>query len=342
MSKLAFITGITGQDGSYLAELLLEKKYKVYGIVRRTSLLYSHTRIDHIRNQLNLEYGDMSDGSSLTAYICNIVYSNPDFKVLEIYNLAAQSHVKISFEIPEYTSNIDGTGVLRVLESIRTFPTNIQNKIRFYQAGTSEMFGKVLEIPQKETTQFNPQSPYACAKVYAHYLVKNYRDSYNIFACNGMLFNHESKRRGENFVTMKIVNSIKNILNGTQSQITLGNIDSKRDWGHSKDYVYGIWLMLQQDKPDDYVLATGKTYSVREFIERCFKKYNISIEWKGTGLDEIGINKETGKILVGISEKYFRPAEVEFLLGDPTKAKNELKWILEYDLDKLIDDMFSD
>jgi len=345
MSKIAFITGVTGQDGSYLAELLIEKGYKVYGIVRRTSLLYSHTRLDHIRDKLILEYGDLSDGSSLTNYITKMTRENEGFEVFEIYNLAAQSHVQVSFEIPEYTSLIDGLGTLKVLEAIRTLPADIRKKTKFYQAGTSEMFGDVLEKPQKETTPFNPQSPYACAKVYSHYLVNNYRDGYNLFACNGILFNHESPRRGENFVTMKIVNGVKKIveqektMNNPDYVLKLGNIDSKRDWGHSKDYVYGMWLMLQQDKPDNYVLATGETYTVRDFIERCFAKVGKVIEWSGEGINEVGREKSTGKILVKIDEKYFRPCEVEFLLGDATKAETELGWTREYDLDRLIDDM---
>jgi GDPmannose 4,6-dehydratase len=340
--KISFITGITGQDGSYLAELLLKKGYKVYGIVRRTSLLFSHTRIDHIRNDLNIEYGDMSDGSSLTNILTKIVKENHGFEVFEIYNLAAQSHVKISFEIPEYTSIIDGIGTLKILEAIRTFTESDQKRTRFYQAGTSEMYGRVLETPQKETTQFNPQSPYACAKVYSHFLVKNYREGYDMFACNGILFNHESPRRGENFVTMKIVNGVKKILNEWDSDyvISLGNIDSKRDWGHSKDYVNGMWLMLQQDKPDDYVLATGETYSVRIFIEKCFKKFNIDIEWRGKDLDEVAYDVKTKRQLIRIDKKYFRPCEVDLLLGDPTKANNILKWNREYNFEQLIDDMF--
>jgi GDPmannose 4,6-dehydratase len=345
MSKIAFITGVTGQDGSYLAELLIEKGYKVYGIVRRTSLLYSHTRLDHIRDKLILEYGDLSDGSSLTNYITKMTRENEGFKVFEIYNLAAQSHVQISFEIPEYTSLIDGLGTLKILEAIRTLPTDVIRKTKFYQAGTSEMFGAVLEKPQKETTPFNPQSPYACAKVYSHYLVNNYRDAYDLFACNGILFNHESPRRGENFVTMKIVNGVKKIveqektMNNPDYVLKLGNIDSKRDWGHSKDYVYGMWLMLQQDKPDNYVLATGETYTVRDFIERCFAKVGKVIEWSGEGINEVGREKSTGKIVVKIDEKYFRPCEVEFLLGDATKAETGLGWTREYDLNRLIDDM---
>jgi len=341
MSKLAFITGVTGQDGSYLAELLLEKGYKVFGIVRRTSLLFSHTRIDNIRDKIHLEYGDMSDGSSLTSYITKIINTNEGFSVFEIYNLAAQSHVQISFEIPEYTSIIDGIGTLKLLEAIRTFQPNIIERIRFYQAGTSEMYGKVLETPQTETTPFNPQSPYACAKVYSHYLVKNYRDAYGIFACNGILFNHESPRRGANFVTMKIVNGVKTIMSGNEPDyvLKLGNIDSMRDWGHSKDYVYGMWLMLQQSRPEDYVLATGETYSVRDFIVRCFARVGKTLRWEMSGLDERAVDMETGKVLVKIDEKYFRPCEVDFLLGDSTKASTELGWCRQYSLDGLIDDM---
>jgi GDPmannose 4,6-dehydratase len=348
--KLAFITGITGQDGSYLAELLLEKGYKIFGIVRRTSLLFSHTRIDDIADKIKLEYGDLTDGASLTNYIHKIAREHPDFTRFEIYNLAAQSHVKISFDNPEYTTQVDALGTLRLLESIRALPKNIIERIRFYQAGTSEMFGKVLEIPQKETTQFNPQSPYACAKVYSHFLVKNYREGYNMFLCNGILFNHEGPRRGENFVTMKIVNGVKKIANTISNNvnsgsknikpINLGNIDSKRDWGHAKDYVRGMWLMLQQDKPDDYVLATGETYSVRDFVERCFKKIGKTIIWKGKGVNEVGIDSDTGDVFVKIDEKYFRPCEVDFLLGDPSKAEKVLGWTREYDLDSLINDMF--
>ena len=341
MVKIAFITGITGQDGSYLAELLITKGYIVYGIVRRTSLVYTSTRIDHIRDKLNLEYGDLTDGSSLTNLLHKIVMDNPMFDVLEVYNLAAQSHVKISFEIPEYTSLVDGMGTLKLLEIIRTFPENIRNKIRFYQAGTSEMYGAVLETPQSETTPFNPQSPYACAKVYSHYIVKNYRDGYGMYACNGILFNHESPRRGANFVTAKIVNGVKDVVAGKIPYITLGNIDSQRDWGHSKDYVYGMWLMLQQEKPDDYVLATGTTTSVRTFIEKAFNTVNIKIRWDGSGKDEVGINSDTNNIVIRIDEKYFRPCEVDLLLGDATKAMNVLGWTLQYNLDTLIDDMFS-
>jgi|UniRef100_A0A6C0CWH2 GDPmannose 4,6-dehydratase len=340
MSKVAFITGITGQDGSYLAELLLEKQYKVYGIVRRTSLVYSYSRIDHIRNKLNLEYGDLTDGSSITNIIHKIINENSNFEVLEIYNLAAQSHVKISFETPEYTSLVDGIGTLKILEAIRILPSEIQSKIKFYQAGTSEMYGEVRENPQNENTPFNPQSPYACAKVYSHFLVKNYREGYGLYACNGILFNHESSRRGANFVTAKIVNGVKDIMKGKIPFLQLGNIHSKRDWGHSKDYVYGMWLMMQQEKPDDYVLATGVTTTVKEFIEKAFKYVNIEIEWEGEGEEECGINKEDRTTLVVIDKKYFRPCEVDLLLGDPSKAREKLGWKLNYDLDGLIKDMF--
>ena len=340
--KLAFITGITGQDGSYLAELLLEKGYKVFSIVRRTSLLYSHSRIDHIRDKLELRYGDMTDSSGLSNYIHSIIQAHPDFELFEIYNLAAQSHVAISFEIPEYTADVDGVGVLRLLEIVRCQSEATRKKIRFYQAGTSEMFGEVKETPQNENTPFNPVSPYAVAKVYGHYITKVYRKGYGLYAVNGILFNHESKRRVENFVTMKIVRGIKNILDGKQECIELGNIDSQRDWGHAKDYVYGMWLMLQQDRPDDYVLASGKTQTIRSFIEKAFAFKGITIEWSGEGMDEIGKDAQDGATRVKISPKYFRPCEVEFLLGDSSKAREKLGWTFEYDtLEKLIEEMFS-
>ena len=339
--KLAFITGITGQDGSYLAELLLEKGYKVFSMVRRTSLLYSHSRIDHIRDKLELRYGDMTDSAGLSNYIHGIIQTHPDFELFEIYNLAAQSHVAISFEIPEYTVDVDGVGVLRLLEIVRGLPEATRKKIRFYQAGTSEMFGEVKETPQNENTPFNPVSPYAVAKVYGHYITKVYRKAYGLFAVNGILFNHESKRRVENFVTMKIVTGIKNILDGKQQYIELGNIDSQRDWGHAKDYVYGMWLMLQQDRPDDYVLASGKTHTIRSFIEKAFAFKGIKIDWSGEGIDEIGKDAQDGTTRVKISPKYFRPCEVEFLLGDSSKAREKLGWTFEYDtLEKLIEEMF--
>ena len=341
MVKLAFITGITGQDGSYLAELLLGKGYKVFGIVRRTSLLYSYTRLDHIRPKLKLRYGDLSDSAGLSNYIHEIVRENQGFTILEIYNLAAQSHVKISFEIPEYTADIDGIGTMRLLEIIRTLDPGIRNKVRFYQAGTSEMYGKVLETPQNETTPFNPISPYAAAKLYAFYMTKIYREGYGLYATNGILFNHESPRRGANFLTMKVINGIKDIISDKKVWIELGNLDSKRDWGHAKDYVKGMWLMLQQDKPDDYVLATGKTYTVREFIERAFAFKGYKIHWEGEGLKEVGVD-QNDIIRVTINAKYYRPCEVDLLLGDASKAEKELGWKREFDtLDKLIEDMFS-
>ena len=340
MVKLAFITGITGQDGSYLAELLLEKGYKIYGIVRRTSLLYSYTRLDHIRAMLTLRYGDLSDSAGLSNYIHEIIRENQEFTRLEIYNLAAQSHVKISFEIPEYTADIDGIGTMRLLEIIRTLDPDVRKKVRFYQAGTSEMYGKVLETPQSETTPFNPISPYAAAKLYAYYMTKIYREGYGLYTTNGILFNHESPRRGENFLTMKVVNGIKDIISNKKVWIELGNLDSKRDWGHAKDYVKGMWLMLQQDKPDDYVLATGKTYTVREFIERAFAFKGYKIRWEGEGLKEVGLD-QNNIIRVTINTKYYRPCEVDLLLGDASKAEKELGWVREFDmLDKLIKDMF--
>jgi len=340
MTKVAFITGITGQDGSYLAELLLEKGYAVYGIVRRTSLLYSYTRLDHIRDKILLRYGDMTDNSGLTNYLFNIINSNPDFEVLEIYNLAAQSHVQVSFEIPEYTANVDGTGVLRLLEIIRSLPKETQQKIKFYQAGTSEMYGKVLAIPQDENTPFNPVSPYAAAKLYAYYMVKCYREGYGLFATNGILFNHESPRRGENFLTMKVVKNVKEIVEGKSKFVELGNLDAKRDWGHAKDYVRGMWLMLQQDNPNDYVLATGKTHTVRDFVERAFAFKGYEIRWEAKGIHEIGLD-QNGAIRVKINPKYYRPCEVDLLLGNAEKAEKELGWKREFDtLDKLIKDMF--
>ena len=340
MVKIAFITGITGQDGSYLSELLLSKGYEIHGIVRRTSLMFSTDRLEHIKSKIHLHYGDLTDGSALNQLFFELTH-NRDFDVFEVYNLGAQSHVQISFEIPEYTSMVDGIGVLKLLEAIRSFPKEKQDKTRFYQAGTSEMFGDVLEKPQTETTPFRPQSPYACAKVYAHYLVRNYREAYGLFACNGILFNHESPRRGANFVTMKIVNAVKNIVNNNQKTLKLGNIYSQRDWGHAKDYVEGMWLMLQQDKPDDYVLSTNKTTRVKDFIIKCFQYKNIELEWSGEGLDEKAANKATGEIVVEIDEKYFRPSEVEYLLGYSRKAEKQLGWKPKTNLNELIVDMFN-
>jgi GDPmannose 4,6-dehydratase len=342
--KIAFITGITGQDGSYLAELLLKKKYKVYGIIRRTSL-FNTTRIDHIRNKIILKYGDLTDSSGLINFINEILQTNSNFEQFEIYNLAAQSHVAISFEIPEYTTIVDGVSVMRILEIIKSLPLHLQNKIKFYQAGTSEMYGKALQIPQNETTPFNPISPYAAAKLYGYYITKIYREAYKLYSVNGILFNHESSRRGENFLTMKVINGIKNIILKKQEYIELGNLDSKRDWGYAKDYVYGMWLMMQQEYnknklPSDYVLATGNMYSVREFVEEAFKFKNFKIHWVGNKLNEIGIDQD-GVIRIRINSKYYRPCEVDLLLGDSSKAQNELNWKPRINtINKLIEKMF--
>ena len=339
--RVALITGITGQDGSYLAELLLEKDYNVYGIVRRTSLVYTHKRLEHLRERINMSYGDMADVAGLMSLINNIVRDNPMLEVFEIYNLAAQSHVKVSFEIPDYTSDIDGNGALRLLEIIKNLPDDLRAKTRFYQAGTSEMFGRVRETPQNESTPFNPRSPYACAKLFAHFLTRTYRDAYGIFAVNGILFNHESPRRGDHFVTKKVVNGVKAIAKGSNVPIRLGNLDAKRDWGHAKDYVKGMWLMLQADEPDDYVLASGISVSVREFVEKAFAVKKIDIQWKGTELEEKGID-QNGNVVVEIDSKYFRPCEVDLLLGDASKARKALGWVPEFDLDALIGDMFAE
>jgi GDPmannose 4,6-dehydratase len=319
--KKALITGITGQDGSYLAELLLKKGYEVHGIIRRSSSFNTGRIIHifqdpHINNvRLFLHYGDLSDGSNIAKLLQKI---KPD----EIYNLGAQSHVRVSFDIPEYTADIDGIGTLRLLDAIRE--TRIKTK--FYQASSSELFGKAQEIPQKETTPFYPRSPYGCAKLYAYWITKNYRESYGIFACNGILFNHESPRRGETFVTRKITRGLARIVTKKDDCLYLGNLDAKRDWGYAKDYVEGMWLMLQQKNPDDYVLATGKTHSVRDFIEECMKILKINFQWKGKGVKEVGINKKTKKIIIRIDPKYYRPAEVDLLLGNPKKAKQKLGW----------------
>ncbi|MFA5420900.1 MAG: GDP-mannose 4,6-dehydratase [Patescibacteria group bacterium] len=316
--KKALITGITGQDGSYLAELLLEKGYEVHGIIRRSSS-FNTKRIDHLYNNKDLKFflhfGDITDSSNISRLLEKI---QPN----EIYNLAAQSHVRVSFDIPEYTAETAGLGTLRILDAIKD--NNI--KTRFYQASSSEMFGKVQEIPQTENTPFYPRSPYGVAKLYAHWITKNYRESYNIFAVSGILFNHESPRRGSTFVTKKITEGLANIQKGKQDKLYLGNLDAKRDWGYAKDYVYGMWLMLQQDKPDDYVLATGELRSVREFVELAAKHLDMDLVWEGEGLNEKGIDKNTNKTIIEINPKYFRPAEVDLLLGDPKKAKRELKW----------------
>ena len=320
--KTALITGVTGQDGSYLAELLLEKGYFVYGLVRRSST-FNRGRIEHLRDNKNFKmlYADLSDSSSLI----HILYqTKPD----EVYNLAAQSHVRISFDIPEYTADVDGVGVLRLLEGIRMLQEETGKKVKFYQASTSELFGKVQEVPQKETTPFYPRSPYGCAKIYGYWITKNYRESYNMFACNGILFNHESPRRGENFVTKKITYEVARIKAGLTECMALGNLDAKRDWGHAKDFVEAMWLMVQQETPDDFVIATGETHSVREFLEEAFKSVGISIKSNGkVGVEEEYIRTDTGKVVVKIDPVFFRPAEVELLIGDSSKAKKELGWV---------------
>jgi GDPmannose 4,6-dehydratase len=337
MTKVAFITGITGQDGSYLAELLLEKGYNVWGIIRRSSNINT-TRIDHIFDKLVLRYGDLTDSSNLLNVLMEIKNTYPSLDRLEVYNLGAMSHVKISFEMPEYTGDVDAIGTLRLLESIRT--SGISNeKVRFYQASTSEMFGKVVEVPQKETTPFYPRSPYGVAKLYSHWITKNYRESYNMYACCGILFNHESPRRGHNFVTRKITIALGNIIKGKQDKLVLGNINSLRDWGHAKDYVEGMWLMLQQENPEDYVLSTCEYHSVREFVEKAFALKGFTIKWKGDGVEEIGYDETTGRELIFISEAYFRLAEVDELLGDSTKARNELGWTPKCGFDELVRDM---
>lgn len=333
--KFALITGITGQDGSYLTEFLLEKGYSVWGIIRRSSCINTN-RIEHILNRITLKYGDLSDSVNILNILNEIAIFNPD--VLEIYNLGAMSHVKVSFEMPEYTANIDGLSVLRLLEATRNCGISL-DKIKFYQASTSEMYGKVMEIPQKETTPFYPRSPYAVAKLYGHWIVKNYREAYGMYACSGILFNHESPRRGPTFVTRKITVGLNKILKNQAEILTLGNINALRDWGHAKDYVEGMWLMLQQAEPDDYVLATNENHSVREFIEKSFAYKDITIKWRGTGIDEVGYDEKTGRELIKISEKYFRPTEVEELLGDATKARQELLWSPKYSFDNLVKEM---
>ncbi len=335
--KIALITGITGQDGSYLSELLLEKEYIVYGIIRRSSSINTG-RIEHVfkNNNLILKYGDLSDGTCLIEILSEIK-NNYSFDLLEIYNLGAMSHVKVSFEVPEYTADIDAMGTLRILNAIRS--SGLDNKTKFYQASTSELYGKVMEVPQKETTPFYPRSPYGVAKLYAHWITKNYRESYDMFSCSGILFNHESPRRGPTFVTRKITRGLNMILNGERDKLVLGNLDAKRDWGHAKDYVEGMWLILQQEKPDDYVLSTNEFHSVREFVEKAFKIKGFDIKWKGEGVNEIGYDVNTGKDLIFVSEKYFRPAEVEELLGDSTKARTILGWKPKYSFDQLVEEM---
>lgn len=338
MVKIAVITGITGQDGSYLTEFLLEKDYLVIGIIRRCSN-FNTQRIDHLLNNKNLilRYGDLTDSNIFHHLLLHIENEYPNLDLLEIYNLGAMSHVKVSFEIPEYVGEVDGLGTLRILESIRT--SKLKDKIRFYQASTSELYGKVQEIPQTEKTPFYPRSPYGVAKLYSFWITKNYRESYNLFACNGILFNHESKRRGPTFVTRKVTIALGKICKGEQDKLIMGNLDSKRDWGHAKDYIYGMWLMLQRDTPDDYVLSTNETHSVREFIEKAFLLKGFSIKWKGKGENEIGYDKNTGRELIFVDKKYYRPCEVDFLIGDSTKAYKELGWKPEITFDELIKEM---
>ena len=329
MTKVALITGITGQDGSYLAELLLEKGYEVHGIVRRASLINTH-RIDHIYPQLKLHYGDLTDATNIISIIKQV---EPD----EIYNLGAQSHVKVSFETPEYTAQVDGLGTLRVLEAVRLL--GMEKKTRIYQASTSELYGEVQETPQSEITPFHPRSPYGVAKLYGYWIIKNYRESYGMHCSSGILFNHESPRRGETFVTRKITQGLSRISSGLQNCIELGNLNAKRDWGHAKDYVEAMWLMLQQDEPDDYVIATGKQYSVKEFIEEAAPLFGFNIEWMGEGLDEIGYDWGMKRSVIKVNDRYFRPAEVESLLGDATKAKEKLGWEPKITFKELVEDM---
>jgi len=325
--KKALITGVNGQDGSFLAEFLLDKGYEVHGVIRRSSY-FNTGRIEHLYieelikdfhkyRKIKLHYGDMTDSSNLIRLVKQI---EPD----EIYNLAAQSHVKVSFEVPEYTAETDGVGTLRLLEAVRLL--GLEKKIRIYQASTSELYGLVQEIPQNENTTFYPRSPYAVAKLYAYWITKNYREAYGMYACNGILFNHESERRGENFVTRKITLAVARIKKGKQDKLYLGNLDAKRDWGYAKDYVECMWLMLQQPEPEDFVIATGETHTVREFATLAFREAGIEIEWKGKGIDEKGFDKKTGKVLIEVDPNYFRPTEVDFLQGNPSKAVKKLGW----------------
>jgi len=339
MTKVALITGITGQDGAYLAEFLLEKDYQVHGIKRRASS-FNTARIDHLyqdphekeRNFI-LHYGDLTDSTNLIRIIQQV---QPD----EIYNLAAQSHVSVSFETPEYTANADALGTLRILEAIRIL--GLEKKSRFYQASTSELFGKVPEIPQTETTPFYPRSPYAVAKLYAYWITINYREAYGLYGCNGILFNHESPLRGETFVTRKITRALARIKLGLQETLYLGNLNAQRDWGHARDYVEMQWLMMQQPKPDDYVIATGHQHTVREFVQAVCKRLDISIHWQGTGIDEKGYDEQTGKCLVAVDPRYFRPTEVGTLLGDPTKAKQQLGWQPRISFQQLVEEMVNE
>jgi len=334
--KVALISGVTGQDGSYLTELLLEKGYEVHGIIRRSSS-FNTSRINHLffdqherKNKFELHHGDLSDST-------NLVYVIAQVQPSEIYNLGAQSHVKVSFDMAEYTGDVDALGTLRLLDAVRT--CGLHDHVRFYQASTSELYGLVQSVPQDENTPFYPRSPYGVAKLYAFWITKNYREAYNMFACNGILFNHESPRRGRTFVTRKISRAVADISLGKQSCLYLGNLDAQRDWGHARDYVEGMWRMLQQDKPEDFVLATGEMHYVREFVEKAFRVLGVEIRWSGKGVDEIGTDSQTGKVLVRVDPKYFRPAEVEQLLGRPTKAETLLGWRRNVNFDSLVKEM---
>ena len=336
MKKVVFITGITGQDGAYLAELLLKKDYIVHGLKRRSSS-FNTGRIDHLyqdphvnKRNFILHHGDLTDSTNLIRIIQEI---QPD----EIYNLAAQSHVHVSFETPEYTANADGLGTLRILEAIRLL--DMVEKTKFYQASTSELYGMAQEVPQNENTPFYPRSPYAVAKLYGYWITINYREAYNTYACNGILFNHESPIRGETFVTRKITRAAARISTGTQERVYLGNLDAKRDWGHARDFVEGMWKMLQQEKPEDFVLATGVTTTIREFAERVFAQVGMTLEWSGSGIDEVGRDANSGKIIVSIDSAYFRPTEVDLLIGDASKAREKLGWVPKCDLQKMIEEM---
>lgn len=336
MKKIALITGVTGQDGAYLAELLLNKNYEVHGIKRRASS-FNTSRIDHLykdkhKEDVNffLHYGDLTDSTNLIRIIQEV-------QPHEIYNLGAQSHVKVSFEVPEYTANSDAIGTLRILEAIRIL--KMENKVKFYQASTSELYGKAQEVPQTETTPFYPRSPYGVAKLYAFWIVKNYREAYGMFACNGILFNHESPLRGETFVTRKITRAASKIKLGLQEKLYLGNLNAQRDWGHAKDYVEGMWRMLQHEKPEDFVLATGKTTTIREFCNLSFKELGIEIKWEGEGENEVGIDQSSNKVIISIDNNYYRPTEVDLLIGDASKAKKLLSWTPKYELESLVKEM---
>ncbi len=335
---IALILGITGQDGSYLAEFLLEKNYDVWGLIRRSSQINTQ-RIEHLysNKKLILRYGDLTDSTNLLKILGEIKNTYPNMGRLEIYNLGAMSHVKVSFDMPAYSLDVNGKGTLYLLDTIRTL--RLEKICRFYQASTSELYGLVQEIPQNENTPFYPRSPYGVAKLYGYWIVKNYREAYGLYACNGILFNHESPRRGPTFITRKITRGLNMILKGERDKLVVGNLDAKRDWGHAKDYIEGMWLMLQQDLPEDFVLATEETHTVREFIEKSFILRGFNIEWKGTGIDEIGYDTKTGRELIFCSEKYYRPTEVDILLGDATKAKQKLGWKKKYSFQNLVEEM---